>query len=253
LKNLAANGRVSPAVAKIAGVLGIRVVGKASLQGTLEPLSKCRGEAKALLAIVNHLKEEGFAEGKVRIAHCQNEAAAQELAQRYYVILPDSRGHGASQPVTRYSYREMAKDMAALLDALNMNGVTVFGFSDGGIIALLMAMHHPQRLRRIIAAGANAHPLGVAFSCLRDVVKEWVKTRDGKLFLMMTQPMMTRRQLGKIKLPVRIVAGEFDLIRPAHTRSIAAAIPGAQVHFVPGEDHGSYIVGSTKFITEAQL
>ena len=185
--------------------------------------------------------------------HTIFEAAAQELAQRYYVILPDSRGHGASQPVTRYSYREMAKDMAALLEALNVNDVTVFGFSDGGIIALLMAMHHPQRLRRIIAAGANAHPLGVAFSCLRDVVKEWVKTRDGKLFLMMTQPMVTRRQLGKIKLPVRIVAGEFDLIRPAHTRSIAAAIPGAQVHFVPGEDHGSYIVGSTKFITEAQL
>ena len=185
--------------------------------------------------------------------HTIFEAAAQELAARYYVILPDSRGHGASQPVKRYSYRDMANDMAALLDALDVQDVAVFGFSDGGIIALLMAMHHPQRLKRIIAAGANAHPFGVAWDCLRDVAKEWVKTRDGKLFLMMTQPMMTRCQLGKIKVPVRIVAGEHDLIRPAHTRAIAAAIPGAQVYFVPDEDHGSYIVGSTKFIEAAQL
>lgn len=185
--------------------------------------------------------------------HTIFDAAADVLAQRYYVIMPDSRGHGASQPVKRYSYREMAKDMAALLEALDVHEAAVFGFSDGGIVALMMAMDHPQRVSRIVAAGANAHPLGVEMSCLRDVVKEWIKTRDGKLWLMMTQPMMTRRQLSKIKLPVRIVAGEHDLIRPTHTRAIAKAIPGAQLHIVPGEDHGSYIVGSTKFIEEADL
>lgn len=79
LKNFAANGRVSPTVAKVAGVLGIRVVGKASAQGTLEPISKCRGEAKALTAIINHLQESGFQKGKVRIAHCRNEGAADKL------------------------------------------------------------------------------------------------------------------------------------------------------------------------------
>ena len=79
LKNFAANGRVSPAVAKIAGVLGIRVVGKASDQGTLEPINKCRGEAKSLAAILTHLKASGLSEGKVRIAYCENEAAAQKL------------------------------------------------------------------------------------------------------------------------------------------------------------------------------
>lgn len=82
LKNFAANGRVSPAVAKIAGVLGIRIVGQASSHGTLEPIHKCRGEAKSLEAIVAHLKQNGLAKGKVRIAHCMNENAAQSLAQR---------------------------------------------------------------------------------------------------------------------------------------------------------------------------
>ena len=79
LKNFAANGRVSPAVAAIAGVLGIRIVGKASDQGTLAPTHKCRGEDKSLATILNHLKSNGLSKGKVRIAHCQNEAAAQKL------------------------------------------------------------------------------------------------------------------------------------------------------------------------------
>ena len=70
---------MSPAVAKIAGVLGIRVVGRASDQGTLEPTNKCRGEAKSLAAILTNLKASGLLNGKVRIAHCENEAAAQRL------------------------------------------------------------------------------------------------------------------------------------------------------------------------------
>ena len=81
MKNLANNGRVSPIVAKMAGLLGIRVVGRASEQGDLEPLGKHRGEKKALEAIVNHLKEMGLQSGKVRIAHCFNENAARALKE----------------------------------------------------------------------------------------------------------------------------------------------------------------------------
>lgn len=88
LKNFAANGRVSPAVAKIAGVLGIRIVGKASDQGTLEPTDKCRGEAKSLRAIVEHLIANGLRFGKVRIAHCMNENAAVALKQMIHSKLP---------------------------------------------------------------------------------------------------------------------------------------------------------------------
>ena len=79
LKNFVANGRVSPTVAKLAGLLGIRIVGKASDQGTLEPLHKCRGEERSLEAILAHLKAEGLSVGKVFIAHCMNEAAAERL------------------------------------------------------------------------------------------------------------------------------------------------------------------------------
>ncbi len=79
LKNFAANGRVSPAVAKLAGFLGIRIVGKASDKGELEPLNKCRGEKKALETIITHMKNMGWCNGKVRIAHCNNLPAAQSI------------------------------------------------------------------------------------------------------------------------------------------------------------------------------
>ena len=88
LNNFAANGRVSPAVARIAGVLGIRIVGKASDAGTLEPTDKCRGEEKSLKTILKHLKESGLKTGKVILAHCLNESAANTLKNMIETDLP---------------------------------------------------------------------------------------------------------------------------------------------------------------------
>lgn len=89
LNNFAANGRVSPAVAKIAGVLGVRIVGKASDQGTLEPTDKCRGEAKSLATLVTRLKENGLSGGRVYLAHCSNAQAAEKLKNMIRAELPD--------------------------------------------------------------------------------------------------------------------------------------------------------------------
>lgn len=79
LHNFAANGRVSPVVAKIAGFAGICIVGKASEEGTLEPSHKCRGENKSLDTILFDLEKYGLKTGKVSIGHCQNEKAAEHL------------------------------------------------------------------------------------------------------------------------------------------------------------------------------
>ena len=82
MKNLANNGRVSPFVAKAAGLLGIRVVGKASERGDLEPTDKCRGEEKALNTLVSLLSKLNYKGGKIRIAHCFNENAAERLKSK---------------------------------------------------------------------------------------------------------------------------------------------------------------------------
>ncbi len=90
MKNLANNGRVSPIVAKAAGLLGIRVVGKASDMGDLETLKKCRGEEKALRYITEFLKESGCEKGKIRIAHCFNISAANKLKENIQAEIPNA-------------------------------------------------------------------------------------------------------------------------------------------------------------------
>ncbi len=79
LQSLANNGRVSPLVAKAVGILGIRIVGKASEQGTLEQLSKCRGAQKGLAMLFQHMTKFGYNGGKVRIGHCLNLDCARNL------------------------------------------------------------------------------------------------------------------------------------------------------------------------------
>ena len=88
LHNLVQNGRVSRAVGAAAGLLGIRVVGRASDKGELEPLHKCRGEARALDAIVQEMADRGFRGGRVHIDHAENEAAAQQLCHKLRLKFP---------------------------------------------------------------------------------------------------------------------------------------------------------------------
>lgn len=91
LTNLVRNGRTSPTVAAIAGVLGIRFVGKASDVGTLEPIHKCRGEKKVLHTLLNSMKELGFNGGKVRISQCYNPNAADKLKDMIMSEFPTSK------------------------------------------------------------------------------------------------------------------------------------------------------------------
>lgn len=88
LENFAKNGRVNPAVAKVVGLLGIRVVGRASNEGTLEPTYKVRGEKKALNKLLEYMQELGFQGGKVRISHSYNEHGAQNLADLIWNVFP---------------------------------------------------------------------------------------------------------------------------------------------------------------------
>ena len=91
LHNLANNGRVSPIVAKFAGALGIRVVGKASNEGTLEITEKVRGAAKTVAQIVDNMKSTGFDGILARIHHCENGEAAQKLKDAILKAFPKAK------------------------------------------------------------------------------------------------------------------------------------------------------------------
>lgn len=90
LSNFAKNGRVSPALAAAANLLGIRIVGRASSEGELEPLHKCRGEKRAIRQLWECMLDGGFAGGKVRIRHSDNRNAAEMLSGEILSNYPDA-------------------------------------------------------------------------------------------------------------------------------------------------------------------
>lgn len=90
MKNLANNGRISQASAKVAGILGIRAVGKASNEGTLEMVSKARGEKNSIGELIKAMIDNGFNGGKVKIHHCENSKAAAKLFEKIREMFPKS-------------------------------------------------------------------------------------------------------------------------------------------------------------------
>lgn len=90
LNNLARNGRVNPTAVKIASLLGMRIIGKASEEGTLQLLHKFRNETKALNCIWEEMKKHGYHGGKVRLAHCFNPQIAQALSDIIHQSYPDA-------------------------------------------------------------------------------------------------------------------------------------------------------------------
>ncbi len=90
LDNFAKNGRVNPVIAKAIGVLGLRIVGKASDEGTLEPMHKVRGERKTLNQLFETMRLLGYKGGKVRLAHSYNKEAAENFKRMILDSYPNA-------------------------------------------------------------------------------------------------------------------------------------------------------------------
>ena len=178
--------------------------------------------------------------------HTIFDRAAQALAPRFTCFLPDSRGHGQSAPADTLSYETMADDIIGFIDALGLRRPVLYGFSDGGIIGLMVAMKRPQLPSRLIISGANLNPRGMKPSLWLTLKLTTLFKKDPKLLLMLHEPQIPPEALSAIAVPTLVLAGSRDLIREAHTRLIAASVPGARLSILPGETHGSYIVHSEK-------
>jgi pimeloyl-ACP methyl ester carboxylesterase len=175
------------------------------------------------------------------------------LASDRFVVAPDSRGHGRSSDTDApFSYALMADDMLTLLDQLKLDRVDVVGWSDGGIIGLDLAIHRPERVRRLVVIGGNydanglTHPPVVAgelpppswlYSHFALNPDHWPVFYRKVITMWQTQPHYSLDQLGSIKAPTLIVAGEFDVITREHTDQLAKAIPAAQEIIITGATH----------------
>jgi pimeloyl-ACP methyl ester carboxylesterase len=180
---------------------------------------------------------------------------ADYFRQNRTVVAIDSRGHGHSEMGKgRLTYEQMADDVAALIPQLDRGRADIFGWSDGGIIALLVARRHPEAVHAIALSGANLTPealkpedlagmkseLHVAEEKLRagDTSRPWA-TVCQYLQLMITQPHISTEDLRLITGPALVLAGEHDMIPEPHTRAIAAGLPNSDLHIFPQAGHAA--------------
>lgn len=179
-------------------------------------------------------------------SHAIFDKAVPLLARHFTVCAIDSRGHGKSTPMKELHYADMARDVADFIRLMHLERPIVYGFSDGGIIALLLAIHHRELVGGIIASGVNAQPTGLKAHWLWLFRLMYLFNRSPLYRLMLTEPDITDAQLASIDVPAAITAGSRDMLRQSHMRHIADTIPGGRYVLLPGEGHGSYIVGSEK-------
>lgn len=172
------------------------------------------------------------------------------FSQLYQVIAIDTRAHGRSTrgnaPLDFYLF---ADDVIAVLDDLGLQKAHILGFSDGGNIALHTVLKYPERVLSVIADGANLFPAGLlpeiqahqkekyAFLCEKAKTDLEYQKKAEIYGLMIHHPNLTFDMLAQIHTPTLILAGEHDMIAPAHTQGIAEAIEGAELFIVADGDH----------------
>ena len=181
------------------------------------------------------------------------------LAADHLVIAPDSRGHGRSTDGPGpLHYADMADDMIGVMDQLHIAKADVVGWSDGGIIALDLAMRYPGRVGRVVTMGANFDVAGLVDSVpppapggppatgQADVdhppsaIASPEAAFSAKVDTMWaSEPHYSPADLRRIRSPVLVIAGEHDVIRRDHTDALARAISGAREMIIPGASHGT--------------
>lgn len=170
----------------------------------------------------------------------------QILKNHYTVYAIDSRDHGKSGKVTELHYEDMADDIYDFITMLGIEKPIVYGFSDGGILALILAVKHQDILSKIIVSGVNAAPNGLKTIHILTYKISYFFHKNPKVKMMLTEPNISDNMLKSIKIPAVITAGSNDMIKQRHMQHIADCIPNSTFTIFKNELHGSYIVNSTK-------
>jgi pimeloyl-ACP methyl ester carboxylesterase len=193
------------------------------------------------------------------------------LVGKHKVIALDSRGHGRStRSGQAFGYDLMASDVVAMLDHLKIDKVSIVGWSDGGIIGMVLAMNHPERVKGLFAFGANYNVSGVKptvesdpvfgmavgmamenFQKLSPTPGEFENFMKQISAMWFSQPDFKPEQLAQIKAPTVIADGQYDeAIKPEHTAELAKLIPGAKLLIMPDVSHMAMWQNPELFNTE---
>jgi len=184
------------------------------------------------------------------------------FAQKYKVIIADSRAQGKSvDNGDSLTYEMMADDYAGLLDAMKIDSANVIGWSDGGINALLLAIRHPEKVKKLAVTGANLQPdTSAVYQEVWDLVTPEYNGLKQKsnltakekaslklLRLLCEQPHIPLSALQTIKVPALVMGGDHDVIKVEHTMQIFHNIPNAYLYIFPNSGHSTPIVYANEF------
>ena len=169
------------------------------------------------------------------------------FAQHFRVIALDTRGHGRTpRGDATFTIRQFAEDLLAFMDQNNIEKAHILGFSDGGNIALVFTLAHPERVEKLILNGANLYASGVKPSIQIPIeigyriarlfagIRPKAKKNAELLGLMVNDPNVKPEELSRIYNQTLVLAGDKDMIKDKHTRMIARSIPKAELSFIPG-------------------
>ncbi len=178
--------------------------------------------------------------------HTIFDEAIELLSKHFSVYAIDSRDHGRSDKVAELHYDDMVEDIRAFIEELGLEKPVLYGFSDGGIIGLILAIKYPDLLSKVIGSGVNVNPDGLVKGWHNIFKIIYFFNRDRKFKLMLTEPDITEEMLSKINIPVFLTGGSKDMIQQKHMKFITDSIPEAELLIFEGEKHGSYIIHSQK-------
>ena len=183
------------------------------------------------------------------------------LSERFKVILVERRGHGRTPDTPgRFTYRQGAEDMVAVLNALGHDHVDIAGWSDGAVIGLLMARNHTEIVRRYVSIGGSYHFRGYTREFARDFeesspgsldpvisqVYGWTSPDGPEHFpvvfekikgMSSSHPRFTKRDLGSIVAPTLVMSGDNDIVSLEHTVNFYKGLPHGFLSILPGSTH----------------
>ena len=183
------------------------------------------------------------------------------FSSHYKVIALDTRGHGKSKDLSdSLSFEQIVDDFNALLDTLHTGSCYVIGWSDGGIDALLLAIRHPDKVKKMAFTGANLTPdtLGLTPFVFGQIIQEHInihkqpqtadtKARQKVIDLDFNHPHITLEQLHQIACPTLVIGGDHDVIPVQHTVLIAQNIPQSYLWIVPNSGHSVPVFKKDQF------
>jgi pimeloyl-ACP methyl ester carboxylesterase len=184
------------------------------------------------------------------------------FSTKYKVIVADSRSHGKSYDTKdSLTYEMMADDYAALLDAMKIDSAYVIGWSDGGINALLLAIRHPEKVKKMAITGTNLRPDTSAVPKeIWDMVRPPYEELNAKqvknvmeknqlklLRLLLFQPNISLSDVKKVTSPSLVIGGDHDVIKEEHTMEIYKNLPNAYLWILPNSGHSTPIRYADEF------